>query len=148
MHISFSKLRQKDLPFFIEVRNSVRLNLHDPREFSLEEAVDWFVRTEVMYWVISLESIKVGYFRLSRLDDLSWQIGADVHPDYQGKGIASAAYPLFIEKIVKKIDPEPIFLDLRVLIHNTNALSLYKKLGFKILNETSTDITMRLNLQS
>ena len=146
MQINFSILRHEDLPFFIEVRNSVRLNLHDPREFSLEEAVEWFSRTEVKYWVISLESTKVGYFRLSKLSDLSWQIGADIHPIYQGKGIASVAYPLFIDEIVRVIDPQPIFLNLRVLVNNSKAFSLYKKLGFEVVDQTPTDISMRLEL--
>ena len=146
MQLNFSKLRQEDLPFFIEVRNSVRFNLHDSREFSLADATEWFERTEVKYWVIFQGAIKVGYFRLSKLSDLSWQIGADIHPIHQGKGIASAAYPIFIEEIVKLIDPQPVFLDLRVLIHNRKALSLYKKLGFKVLNQTTTDICMRLEL--
>lgn len=146
MHLIFSKLRHEDLAFFIEVRNSVRFNLHDSREFSLADATEWFKRTEVMYWVIYQDSVKVGYFRLSKSSELSWQIGADIHPCYQGRGIASAAYPIFIKEIVKQIDPPPTFLDLRVLTHNGKALSLYKKLGFKVLNQTTTDIYMRLEL--
>lgn len=146
MNLSFSRLIEEDLPFFLEVRNQVRDKLHDSREFTLEEAKEWLPITPVQYWVISMDLLKVGYFRLTKLNDSLWQIGADIHPDFQRKGIATKAYPIFISKIVRKQNPPPSSLELRVLKNNSIALSLYVKLGFAIEEETEIDFRMKLNL--
>ena len=61
MNLSFSRLIEEDLPFFLEVRNKVRDKLHDSREFTLEEAKEWLPITRVQYWVISMDLLKVGY---------------------------------------------------------------------------------------
>ena len=146
MKLSFSRLIKEDLPFFINIRNQVRVNLHDSREFTLVEAQEWLSKTSVQYWVISLDSTKVGYFRFARINESLWQIGADIHPDFQRKGIASKAYPLFISQIVRKQNPAPTSLELRVLKSNVIALSLYVKLGFSILEETEIDFRMKMDL--
>ena len=146
MNLSFSRLIEEDLPFFLEVRNQIRDKLHDSREFTLEEAKEWLPVTPVQYWVISMDLLEVGYFRLTKLNDSLWQIGADIHPDFQRKGIATKAYPIFISKIVRNQNPPPSSLELRVLKSNSIALSLYMKLGFAIAEETEIDFRMKLNL--
>lgn len=146
MKLSFSRLIEEDLPFFLIIRNQVRDKLHDSREFTLEEAQEWLLTTPVQYWVISKDLIKVGYFRLARINESLWQIGADIHPDFQRKGIASKAYSEFINQVIKKINPVPSSLELRVLKSNLIALSLYLKLGFAIVEETEIDFRMKLNL--
>lgn len=137
---------EEDLPFFLEVRNLVRNKLHDSREFTLEAAKEWLPKTPVQYWVISMDKSRVGYFRFTKLSDSSWQIGVDIHPKYQQKGIATEAYPLFISQIVRKQNPLPSSLELRVLKNNSIAFSLYMKLGFMIEEETEIDFRMKLNL--
>jgi RimJ/RimL family protein N-acetyltransferase len=137
---------EDDLPFFLNIRNQVKDKLHDSREFTLEEAQEWLQKTPVQYWIISNDLEKVGYFRLARINESLWQIGADIHPDFQRKGIASKAYPVFIDQIVKKLNPAPSSLELRVLKNNSIAMSLYLKLGFEIDEETEIDYRMILNL--
>lgn len=146
MKLSFSRLIEEDLPFFLNIRNQVKNKLHDSREFTLKEAQEWLPTTSVQYWVISKDLIKVGYFRLARINDSLWQIGADIHPDFQRKGIATKAYPEFINQIVKKLNPVPSSLELWVLKSNVMAQSLYLKLGFEIDEETEIDFRMKLNL--
>lgn len=146
MKLSFSRLIEEDLPFFLNIRNQVKNKLHDSREFTLEEAKEWLPKTPVQYWVISMDMLKVGYFRLTKLNDSLWQIGADIHPDYQRKGIATKAYPIFINQIVRKLNPPPSSLELQVLKNNSIAFSLYVKLGFAIEEETEIDFKMKLNL--
>ena len=146
MTLSFSRLLEKDLPFFLEVRNQVKDKLHDSREFTLEEARAWLTETPIEYWVITMDLLKVGYFRLARVNDSSWQIGADIHPEFQRKGIASKAYPIFISEIARKQNPTPTSLELRVLKNNLIAFSLYVKLGFVIEEETEIDFKMKMNL--
>ena len=147
MSLEFSRLKEDDLPFFLDIRNRVRNNLHDSREFTLFEAIEWLSKSTTQYWIICHDSVNIGYFRLQRISDLLWQIGADIHPDFQRRGLASKAYPAFINQIVKDIHPVPTSLELRVLKSNSIALSLYMKLGFIVLEETEVDLKMKLELK-
>lgn len=147
MNLQFSRLKESDLPFFLEVRNRVKDKLHDSREFTLNEAIEWLPKSTTQYWIICHDLVDVGYFRLLKVSDASWQIGADVHPDFQKQGIASKAYPAFINEIIRSINPPPVSLELRVLKNNLIALSLYLKLGFVIQEETEIDLKMTLDLE-
>ena len=147
MKMEFSRLNEQDLPFFLDIRNRVRDKLHDSREFTLNEAIEWLPKSLTQYWIIYQDLVNVGYFRLLKVSDSLWQIGADIHPDFQNQGIASKAYPAFINEIVKSINPPPALLELRVLKDNLIALSLYIKLGFVIQEETEIDLKMTLDLE-
>jgi ribosomal protein S18 acetylase RimI-like enzyme len=81
-----------------------------------------------------------------KISDFTWQIGADIHPKFQNQGLASNAYPVFIDEIVRRIEPSPTLLELRVLKDNVIAFSLYTKLGFVIEEITELDLKMTLNL--
>ena len=147
MKMEFSRLKEQDLPFFLDIRNRVKDKLHDSREFTLNEAIEWLPKSVTQYWIIYQDLVNVGYFRLLQVSDSLWQIGADIHPDFQNQGIASKAYPAFINEIVKSINPPPALLELRVLKNNLIALSLYIKLGFVIQEETEIDLKMTLDLE-
>jgi hypothetical protein len=146
MELSFYRMESQDLPFFLEVRNLVKDQLHDPREFGLAEALDWLSKTPIEYWIINLEGAQVGYFRILRHDKSSWQIGADIHPSFQRQGIATHAYESFIKEVILREISPPKFLDLKVLKKNLIAYSLYLKLGFVVISESSEDIEMSLQL--
>lgn len=147
MKMEFSRLKEQDLPYFLDIRNRVKDKLHDSREFTLNEAIEWLPKSATQYWIIYQDLVNVGYFRLLKVSDSLWQIGADIHPDFQNQGIASKAYPAFINEIVKSINPPPALLELRVLKNNLIALSLYIKLGFVIQEETEIDLKMTLDLE-
>ena len=145
--VKFRKMNELDLDFFLSVRNLVRENLHNSRFFSLEEAKEWFKFTKNEYWIIEICEVEVGYFRLSKENQENWQIGADIHPSFQNKGIGSFVYPLFVDSIIKRQPVVPLKLNLQVLKHNSMALRLYEKLGFKRTAESETDYSMELNLE-
>jgi RimJ/RimL family protein N-acetyltransferase len=144
MELHFARMQTSDLPFFLEVRNLVRNQLHDSREFSLSEAESWFAVTPNEYWLIFCEEIPVGYFRISKENIDSWQIGADIHPNFQRKGIATKAYHEFIDEIIRSDSNPPMRLELRVLKTNPIAFQLYKNLGFTAVDDSENDITMLL----
>ena len=133
-------LEIKDLKWFIAVRNDVREMLHNAQEFSLEQAIEWFPTSETKYWVINMNGHDVGYFRIFETSKHRALIGADIAPLYQGKGVASTAYPNFVEEIL--IPRGFKELELRVLKKNEVAIKLYKNLGFVIDEETSDDYHM------
>jgi RimJ/RimL family protein N-acetyltransferase len=56
-------------------------------------------------------------------------IGADIHPDYQGKGYGKQVYEILIPHLFEVYSLNK--LSLEVLATNQRALNLYLKVGFK-----------------
>ena len=129
--MKFTKITKNDLQFLSETRNLVAEEfLHDSRKFSYEECLAWFKETNPEYWMIWVEDERVGYFRLTNFSktNRNMYIGADIHPDRQGKGYAFQAYSMFIPGVFAAWDLRKISLE--VLATNQKAINLYQKLGF------------------
>lgn len=129
--MEFTKITKSDLEFLSNTRNLVAEEfLHDSRKFSYEECLTWFEETRPYYWIIWVEGIRVGYFRLTNFSKTNRNvyIGADIHPDHQGKGYAYQAYLDFIPRVFFTWGFHKISLE--VLSTNQRAINLYKKLGF------------------
>ena len=129
--ITFSKISSDDLEFLNNVRNSFTEEfLHDSRQFTLTETINWFQQTSPDFWMIREEEERIGYFRLSNYSKINKNIyiGADIHPDFHGKGYAKTAYRMFIPFLFKEYNLHKISLE--VLSTNHRAINLYEKLGF------------------
>ena len=128
--LTFERLEENHLPFFLEVRNECRSFLHDDRAFTLEECERWFRTGRPEYWLILLEGEPIGYFRISNRDpaERSIYLGADIHPRYRGRGLAKAAYEQFLPLLKRREDIGVVRLE--VLSHNVTAQGLYARLGF------------------
>jgi len=129
--IDFEELTSRDLSFLNEVRNECcEKYLHDSTKFTLTETSLWFHKTQPMFWIITLDGERVGYFRTSNYSKANKNIyiGGDLHKDFRGKGIAYEAYLKFIPYIFKELDLHKVSLE--VLETNGIAIRLYKKLGF------------------
>ena len=129
--LTFSKITKDDLEFLNNVRNEFSIEfLHDSRIFTLEETLSWFLNNKPDYWIIKHNKIKIGYFRLSlySIQNKNIYIGADLHPEFHGKGLAYSSYILFISFLFKKYKLNKISLE--VLSTNLRAIKLYKKIGF------------------
>ena len=137
---TFRELQESDLSWFVVLRNSVREMLHNPSVFNLQDAREWFPNSDTSYWIVELTGQRVGYFRITNTGLNQVMIGADIDPLFQGKGIASTAYPIFVREIL--IPRGVSQLELRVLKKNERAIKLYKKLGFVIDGQTSRDFHM------
>lgn len=140
----FRELQIRDLEWFISVRNEVSQMLHNSAVFSLQQAINWFPTSETKYWVINMNGHDVGYFRILETSDHRVLIGADIATSYQGKGIASEAYPKFVQEIL--IPSGITELELRVLKKNEVAIKLYNNLGFVVDEETSSDYHMIMSV--
>jgi len=129
----FKKIQLEDLEFLNSIRNQYAQEfLHDSRQFSISQTIEWFKKYSPDYHIIFYNDQKIGYFRISNYseENKNLYIGADIHPEFKGNGLASNAYKefmgiLFRERFLNKIS-------LEVLSTNQIALNLYKKLGFKI----------------
>lgn len=133
MEFSFYKITESDLDFLNSVRNQYAEEfLHDSRTFSIEQTKKWFNDTSPLYYIIEDVSSKnkIGYFRLSNysVENKNIYIGADIAPEYRGKGYAKDAYIKFMDFIFNTYNLHKISLE--VLHTNTIAINLYKSLGF------------------
>ncbi|MFA5207179.1 MAG: GNAT family protein [Candidatus Paceibacterota bacterium] len=131
--IEINEIKFDDLSFLNEVRNECcEEYLHDSDKYTLKQTIDWFNKTKPMFWMIKFLGENVGYFRTSNysIKNKNIYIGADLHKDYRGMGIAYASYCIFIPILFNKLNLHKISLE--VLETNIRAISLYKKIGFII----------------
>jgi putative acetyltransferase len=131
--IKFRELEYEDLEFLNEVRNIYAEEfLHDSRKFSLSETQSWFLEYKPDYYIIEEDKKMIGYFRVSNYSKVNSNlyIGADIHPNYKGKGYGYSSYKEFIPTLFKKYNLNKISLE--VLSTNKVAIALYQKLGFKL----------------
>jgi len=129
--VEIKKLNFNDLGFLNETRNLVSEEfLHDSRTFSYEDTVNWFNSTSPDYRTIWADKNRVGYFRISNYSSANKNlyVGADIHPNYQGRGYAKEAYKKMIPQLFEEYYLHK--LSLEVLATNHRAINLYENLGF------------------
>ena len=137
-------MTESDLSWFLGIRNQVSQMLHNPKQFTIEECIDWFKELKSTYWLIEFNDVRIGYFRTEKITEDKMMIGADIDPIFQGKGYGYLSYLEFFDQILK---PKGIKkLELRVLKINIIAFNLYIKLGFQIIEETPVDFIMSKSL--
>jgi RimJ/RimL family protein N-acetyltransferase len=132
MNLTFRQIEYTDLEFINNVRNQYANEyLHDSRTFDITGTKNWFLTTKPDYWMLLNEDNVIGYFRLSNYSSINKNIyiGADIAPEYVGKGFAKPSYILFMDFLFKTYNLHKI--NLEVLSTNTRAINLYTKLGFK-----------------
>lgn len=141
----FRPIVNSDLEFFNIVRNFSAPFLHNQNIFSLQETIEWFRnKPKSEYWLILLNGNRIGYFRLFYTSTQSIQIGADLHPDFIGRGIGRKAYINFAKNILVKKNVK--HCTLKVLKTNLRAYHFYKKLGFKEINKSISDFEMGISV--
>jgi RimJ/RimL family protein N-acetyltransferase len=129
--INVRPLVESDLEFLNKVRNQNALEfLHDSRTFTLLQTTEWFTKTKPDYYLILVENLPAGYFRITNhsVVNKNLYIGADLAEEYQGKGLAYQAYSYFLPYLFEEYTLNKITLE--VLSTNRRAINLYYKLGF------------------
>lgn len=122
-----------DLKFINDIRNdeSTRKNLNNMNEISLADTQRWFEREKPSWFIIEVNSTRVGYLRTSLDTGESICIGCDIHPEHRRMGYAYSAYKVFLDHLY---DSKYVIIWLEVFKANLVAQNLYKKLGFLEIN--------------
>tara|TARA_R100000742_G_C4279556_1_gene104472 strand:- start:4160 stop:4615 length:456 start_codon:yes stop_codon:yes gene_type:complete len=145
--MSIRRMRKKDIPFFNCLRNECSSFLHDQSKYSLDESLKWFEEERPKFFILEFAGDKIGYFRTS-IEDVNFFIGLDIHKNWRGKGLATTAYKIFLDKIKKNLNIKEVYL--KVLTKNQVALNLYRKLGFvetrREMIDNKESIEMRIEL--
>lgn len=113
------------------IRDQCLSFIHDDKSYSLDETIDWFLKTLPHYLSVVYNNNVVGYFRLSKILSNTCYVGMDLHPNYRGKGIALKIYNAIISELTK-YGFNTFYLN--VLSSNTHAIRLYEYIGFKIIS--------------
>lgn len=136
MDISYDSAKPEDIECIFQ------LNVHLIREYENVESIDY---NKVLDWtnnkienciheytVIYADGKKAGYYHFYKNEDAEFEIDdLYIFSEFQGKGIGS----IVIRRCCSLVN-EPIML--YVFIKNQRAISLYRKLGFEVV-ETVRD---------
>ena len=127
-------MRREDLAFVNRVRNldETRHFLRDTRVITMSETLQWFEEYRPLWLIVYADDDKVAYVRLSHDTGETICIGCDVKPEMRRMGIASSVYKTLISEFYES-GYRLVWLE--VFDDNTNAITLYKKLGFKQTNQ-------------
>ncbi len=132
MGITLRHLVESDLPLVHHIRNhpDTLPFLHDQRSFSITDTIAWYHASNPKWLAIENDQTAVGYVRMSDHDvrNRNVKIGIDIHPQHRRQGFATAAYRLLFEQLIVE-GWNRVWLE--VLPSNTNAIELYKRLGFQ-----------------
>jgi len=137
----------EDLSFLNSVRNENCEYLHDKSTYTLKDNVKWFKTLKHPYFIVLMYGERVGYFRTSHWLKDSMYIGLDISSVYQGKGYATILWDKMIQKLRSMYNVNILYLE--VLATNTRALHIYKKLGFKEIEEfpySSEEVSIKMKL--
>lgn len=141
------RMKISDLKFFNRVRKESSQYLHDSTNFTIEENINWFIKYDPIYFILSNDNQDIGYFRTSNWNNNTVYLGLDIAGEYRGKGYARKAYNLMFDYL-KKQNISTIFLE--VLQTNKRAIHIYESLGFEITEikqfKTTKSIKMKLNI--
>jgi len=128
-------IEKRDLEFLRNLRNdpSTWLHLTTVHFITEPEQEAWFNNPPPgqKFYVVEVRDVPVGMVRTSLFDrqNRSLCIGADIHPDYRGRGYGKATYELFLKYCFRFLNLHRVWLS--VLETNTVAKSLYEKMGFQ-----------------
>jgi ribosomal protein S18 acetylase RimI-like enzyme len=88
--------------------------------------------------VIEVKGQSVGFIDLAERDGCIWLDNIEIDPEHQGNGIGSA----IIKDLIARARATRVRLRLQVLKVNKRAEALYKRLGFRQIDETVTHLVM------
>ncbi|WP_226658992.1 GNAT family N-acetyltransferase [Pseudalkalibacillus hwajinpoensis] len=105
-------------------------------EEDLQEFVDPELRGDSKFAVMENSDL-IGFFSVTKVNDLTYDIGLGMRPDLTNKGKGLEFSNAGLAFIKKKYNPSKITLS--VATFNQRAINVYRKLGFKEVNTFMQD---------
>lgn len=95
------------------------------------------------FFSVFLKDTFIGYISVKRISlfNRSFELSISFDEKYSSKGYGSIALKLFLSYYFENIDKNFIYLNVNSF--NKRAISLYKKLGFKIVSEAFLDFEVQ-----
>lgn len=144
--ISFRPATGDDAENVVALRSdpTTRLNLKDPRIFSVAQCANWLnnLGAGSERYVIEVEELTYGFhpqyiskfiglFRVDNIDTSNHNccVGLDLLKEYRGRGLGFQTYKLMLDEFLLHRNMDNVWLE--VLETNETGIALYRKLGFK-----------------
>ena len=131
MNITYQKARHEDIEPIYQLSKQLILNYEELETIDFEKVMNW-VRKKIEtsideYTVVYANDCKAGYYHFCQNDERQYEIDdLYIFPEFQNQGIGTE----IVKKCCASVN-EPIIL--YVFIKNKNAISLYKRLGFTVV---------------
>lgn len=109
----------RDIEYFFTINKSVNFRYYDKRDF---DVINNHIYTSLYYYKDKV----IGYGHIDNDGERKW-LGIFISSDYRNKGVGNIIMDDLLENGLNEIY-------LTVDVDNINAIKLYKKKGFKILN--------------
>ena len=131
----------EDLDFFVTIKNdliSQMLLMSAPKPLSKQQVSEWLTNAQkderrFMFLILEADhpSKAIGYLQLANFQPIhgTVELGVCILPEMRGQGIGREAIKLILKfayqiYAIRKVG-------LKVLSQNSNAIALYRKLGFR-----------------
>ncbi len=106
-------------------------------KFNSVEAIVSQINEGYQFYYMTFNNVSVGYMSIKKEDDFLFLGKLYVKREFRGKGIGKTTLQ-FIDVEAKRNHLK--FIQLKVNKYNTKSISAYKKLGFKNVKTSVTDI--------
>lgn len=141
MH-NLRKAEETDIDFMMELKRAT-LKVYIDQIWGWEEEYQRNDTLECFYLgntkIISVNGITIGIVETNTVDNIFHIVELEILPEYQGKGIGSA----IICEIIKNEKSKSREIEVGCFKINSSAINLYKRMGFRIYNETDTHYLMK-----
>ncbi|AIT09725.1 acetyltransferase [Candidatus Francisella endociliophora] len=118
--MQISKVQLKDLDSIVVLENSIFTSDKISRK-----QFAYHIKKQKYFFVTKLENLLVGYILCFEYKNIIRVYSLAVNQNFQGQGVGKKLLQYILDNSTKNIS-------LEVNTSNTNAISLYKKLNFKI----------------
>lgn len=132
MNITYKKAKKEDIESIYELSNQLIQKYEELEIIDYPKVMNW-VRKKIEssldeYTVVYVDDSKAGYYHFYKNNDGQYEIDdLYVFPEFQNQGLGSE----IIKKCCASIN-EPVIL--YVFNKNVKAVSLYERLGFKVID--------------
>ncbi len=125
-NITFERATAEDAAVFLEIEKSIPLTPTYSPTTTLDEAISE-IQNNVVYLIREDDKIVGNVMYKMKSPDHAYISGLIIHPDFQGRGLATAA----MKQVLEELKDVPT-IDLVTHPDNARAIKLYESLGFTI----------------
>ncbi len=128
-----------DHPWLVDLHNDpvVLHNMTDPRSITMASHLDWFravmADSNQMRLIFEVDGTRVGFAKFYALDrpNRCRALGADIHKDFRGKGLAKPMWTMMLDACFDPIVGNALHrASLTTAEYNNVARKVYRDLGF------------------
>lgn len=123
INISFRIFSKQDLPSVLAIER-----LTYPSPWSEQQFIDSLNNPRTLAYLILKDNQIVGYSIATQTLDFTDLLNICIHPRHQNQSLGAKLF----NHLLAMLDTKIVFIEVRVSNHN--ALSFYKKLGFRVIN--------------